>query len=181
MDVEHAALARGFLRKGPHRVDDVGGDRGRRQKRGAAVNLKARQVHARSPNVTTSASRRVTAGFFDVTMEGEAESFSNRFAIRKITPELQAKQRTRPTCTTFPAMALHRRAPVFWLYFQYFRDDERRESVQKPLWTGRISDSGSEIAVQNVEKPSFLAGFRHIVPVPESMEQPWLPKCRSRS
>jgi hypothetical protein len=29
-------------------------------------------------------------------MEGEAESFSNRFAMRKITPELQAKQRTRP-------------------------------------------------------------------------------------
>jgi hypothetical protein len=33
------------------------------------------------------------------------------------------------------------------LYFSDFRDDESPQSVQKPLWTGRISDSGSEIAV----------------------------------
>jgi hypothetical protein len=38
-----------------------------------------------------------------------------------------------------------------------------------------------DIIVQNVENAVFLACFRHIVPLPESMEQPWLPKCRSRS
>jgi hypothetical protein len=41
--------------------------------------------------------------------------------------------------------------------------------------------STSDIVVQNVEKPVFLGSFRHIVPLPESMEQTWLPKCLSRS
>jgi hypothetical protein len=38
-----------------------------------------------------------------------------------------------------------------------------------------------DIIVQNVENAVFLACFSHIVPLPESMEQSWLPKCRSRS
>ena len=51
MDVEHAALARGFLRKGPHRIDHVGRYRRRRQQCGAAIDLKARQIHAKSPDI----------------------------------------------------------------------------------------------------------------------------------
>jgi hypothetical protein len=50
VNVEHAALLRCFLRKGAHRIDYVGGDRGRRQQRGAAIDLKTRQIHENSPN-----------------------------------------------------------------------------------------------------------------------------------
>ncbi|GCC48264.1 hypothetical protein chiPu_0032513 [Chiloscyllium punctatum] len=49
--------------------------------------------------------------------------------------------------------------------------------------TGKITDSGavhSDIAGVSAENTVFLGVFRHIVPTPESMEQPWLPNCRSR-
>jgi hypothetical protein len=51
MDVEHAALARRFLRKGADRIDHVGRDGRRRQQRGAAIDLEARQIHAKSPRI----------------------------------------------------------------------------------------------------------------------------------
>ena len=57
MDVEHAALARRFLRKGPHRIDHIGRDGRRCQQRGAAIDLKARQIHAKSPEVILMADR----------------------------------------------------------------------------------------------------------------------------
>src|SRR3954447_18028583 len=45
MHVEHAALARRVLREGAQRIDDVGGDRGRGQKRRAAVDFETGQIH----------------------------------------------------------------------------------------------------------------------------------------
>ena len=71
MDVEHAALARCFLRKGPHRIDHVGRDRRRRQQRGAAIDLKARQIHAKSPDkiLVWMAGLQASALRRDITME----------------------------------------------------------------------------------------------------------------
>jgi len=84
MDVEHAALARRFLRKRPHRIDHVG--RGRQQ-RGAAIDLKARQIHAKSPDTLLMADRSDVRLETDVTLERQRESFSNLAAIRKILSE----------------------------------------------------------------------------------------------
>jgi hypothetical protein len=55
-----------------------------------------------------------------------------------------------------------------------------------PVWaktpeTPKNTAFRNDIAVKNVEKPVFLGGFSHNVPLPESMEQPWPPNCRSRS
>jgi hypothetical protein len=57
----------------------------------------------------------------------------------------------------------------------------RRKGLKTGLIRANQYKSTSDIVVQNVEKPVFLGSFRHIVPLPESMEQTWLPKCLSRS
>src|SRR6185312_15264787 len=87
MDVEHAALARRFLREGPHRIDHVGRDGRRSQQRGAAIDLKTRQVHAKisEDDIDGGPFERPPCG--NVTMEAEPESFSNRGVNRKILPE----------------------------------------------------------------------------------------------
>jgi hypothetical protein len=56
-----------------------------------------------------------------------------------------------------------------------------RRGLKTGLFAANQYKSTCDIAVQNVEKPVFLGSFRHIVPLPESMEQTWLPKCLSRS
>jgi hypothetical protein len=62
MNVEHTALLRRFLREGPHRIEDIGGNRGRRQQRGAAIDLKAGQIHTNSPKGTSGGAPHSAGG-----------------------------------------------------------------------------------------------------------------------
>jgi hypothetical protein len=62
-----------------------------------------------------------------------------------------------------------------------YPDYGSRGGLKTGLFAANQYKSTSDIVVQNVENPVFLGSFRHIVPLPESMEQTWLPKCLSRS